>query len=105
MSISWESIKKFEDIKLERGQNNAEGIIKITINRPDVRNALRPKTVFELQEAFNFVREDDKSGVVILSAKNSWPIIGAFSIILSISKNVIVPLKKGLSKSSYISIY
>ncbi len=69
MSISWESIKKFQDIKLERGQNNAEGIIKITINRPDVRNAFRPKTVFELQEAFNFVREDDKSGVVILTGE------------------------------------
>ena len=69
MSISWESIKKFEDIKLERGQDNAEGIIKITINRPKVRNAFRPKTVFELKEAFNFAREDDKSGVVILTGE------------------------------------
>ena len=69
MSISWEFIKKFEDIKLERGQDNAEGIIKITINRPKVRNAFRPKTVFELKEAFNFAREDDKSGVVILTGE------------------------------------
>ena len=69
MSISWESIKKFEDIKLERGQDNAEGIIKITINRPNVRNAFRPKTVFELKEAFSFAREDDRSGVVILTGE------------------------------------
>jgi len=69
MSISWKSIKKFEDIKLERGQDNAEGIIKITINRPNVRNAFRPKTVFELKEAFSFAREDDKSGVVILTGE------------------------------------
>ena len=67
MSIVWESIKEFEDIKFERGQKSAEGIIKITINRPEVRNAFRPKTVFELKEAFDFAREDSKSGVVILT--------------------------------------
>ena len=64
MSISWEFIKKFEDIKLERGQDNAEGIIKITINRPKVRNAFRPKTVFELKEAFNFAREDNQNSFI-----------------------------------------
>ena len=69
MTISWKSIKTFEDIKLEQGQNNAEGILKITINRPEVRNAFRPKTVFELKEAFNFAREDDKSGVVVLTGE------------------------------------
>tara|TARA_Y100000814_G_scaffold233797_1_gene177664 strand:- start:700 stop:1530 length:831 start_codon:yes stop_codon:yes gene_type:complete len=69
MSISWQSIKEFEDIKLERGQDSAKGIIKITINRPEVRNAFRPKTVFELKEAFNFAREDNDSGVVILTGE------------------------------------
>ena len=69
MSISWKSIKNFEDIKLERGEESAEGILKITINRPEVRNAFRPKTVFELKEAFHFAREDDKSGVVVLTGE------------------------------------
>ena len=69
MSISWKSIKTFEDIKLERGEKSAEGILKITINRPEVRNAFRPQTVFELKEAFSFAREDNKSGVVILTGE------------------------------------
>lgn len=62
----WESIKTFEDIKLER---TSDGIGKITINRPEVRNAFRPKTVFELQEAFHIVREDPEIGVVILTGE------------------------------------
>ena len=39
MTIKWETIKEFKDIKYERGLNDAEGIAKITINRPEVRNA------------------------------------------------------------------
>ena len=69
MSIVWKTIKKFEDIKFERGEKSAQGIIKITINRPKVRNAFRPKTVFELKEAFEFAREDTDSGVVILTGE------------------------------------
>ena len=48
MTIKWESIKKFKDIKYERGLKDAQGVAKITINRPNVRNAFRPKTVFEM---------------------------------------------------------
>jgi naphthoate synthase len=59
----WNKIKEFEDIKYEKTE---DGIGKITINRPEVRNAFRPKTVFELQEAFNLAREDASIGVVIL---------------------------------------
>ncbi len=66
MQNTWQAIKKFEDIKLER---NEEGIAKVTINRPEVRNAFRPQTVHELQEAFNIVREDSKVGVVILTGE------------------------------------
>ena len=69
MSIEWKSIKEFEDIKLERGQESAEGIIKITINRPEIRNAFRPKTVFELKEAFELAREDQSCGVIILTGE------------------------------------
>ena len=59
----WKKIKTFEDIKYEKSE---DGIGKITINRPEVRNAFRPKTVFELQEAFHLAREDSDIGVVIL---------------------------------------
>ncbi|MFQ6610895.1 MAG: 1,4-dihydroxy-2-naphthoyl-CoA synthase [Fidelibacterota bacterium] len=52
MDYSWESISDFTDIKFERGIGDATGIAKITINRPEVRNAFRPKTVSELKSAF-----------------------------------------------------
>ena len=67
--IKWEKIKEFEDIKYERGLNEASGINKITINRPEVRNAFRPQTVFELKEAFALAREDSNAGVVILTGE------------------------------------
>ncbi len=62
-SEKWISIKKFEDLKFEKTE---DGVAKITINRPEVRNAFRPQTVFELQEAFHISREDQSIGVVIL---------------------------------------
>jgi naphthoate synthase len=45
----------------------AEGIAKITINRPEVRNAFRPTTLFELSHAFNVARDDAETGVIILT--------------------------------------
>ena len=45
----------------------AEGIAKITINRPEVRNAFRPTTLFELSHAFNVARDDPDIGVIILT--------------------------------------
>jgi naphthoate synthase len=45
----------------------AEGIAKITINRPEVRNAFRPTTLFELSTAFNAARDDPQTGVIILT--------------------------------------
>jgi len=48
-----------------------EGIARITIARPEVRNAFRPKTVGELKQAFHLVREDSKVGVVILTGKGT----------------------------------
>ena len=67
--MKWEKIKNFEDIKLEKSIESPLGVIKITINRPEVRNAFRPKTVFELKEAFNYAKEDTESGVVILTGE------------------------------------
>jgi len=45
----------------------AEGIAKITINRPDVRNAFRPQTIIELQNAFSMARDNEEVGVIILT--------------------------------------
>ena len=69
MHIAWKSIKSFTDIMYEQGLDAAEGVAKITINRPKVRNAFRPQTVFELKEAFEDARERSDIGVVILTGK------------------------------------
>ncbi len=69
MSTKWKTIKKFTDIKYESGTGNTSGIAKITINRPEVRNAFRPQTVFELKEAFTLAREDQSIGVIILTGE------------------------------------
>ena len=69
MSFKWNTIKVFTDIKYQSGTGSAEGIAKITINRPEVRNAFRPQTVFELKEAFTLAREDQKIGVIILTGE------------------------------------
>jgi naphthoate synthase len=45
----------------------AEGMAKITINRPEVRNAFRPQTLFELEDAFDLARDDDRVGVIIFT--------------------------------------
>ena len=63
MSIAWKNIGDYTDIIFEK----AEGIGKITINRPEVHNAFRPETLSELIDAFNRCREDSEIGVVILT--------------------------------------
>lgn len=65
-SEKWISIKEYTDIKLEK---TADGVAKVTINRPEVRNAFRPLTVKELKDAFEVVREDSTVGVVILTGE------------------------------------
>ncbi|HEX4720527.1 MAG TPA: 1,4-dihydroxy-2-naphthoyl-CoA synthase [Thermoleophilaceae bacterium] len=64
-AADWQSAADYEDIRYEL----AEGIAKITINRPDVRNAFRPETVIELSDAFNRAREDTGVGVIILTGE------------------------------------
>jgi len=65
MPLNWEIVKDYQDIIYER----AEGIARITINRPEVRNAFRPETVQEMIDAFNHVRDDETTGVVLLTGK------------------------------------
>jgi naphthoate synthase len=67
MSVEWKTIKEYKDIRYERAAN--EGITKITINRPEVRNAFRPETVSELIDAFNHTRDDISTGVVLLTGE------------------------------------
>jgi naphthoate synthase len=59
----WTSIATFQDIKLEK---TADGIGKLTINRPEVRNAFRPQTVKEMLQALEILHEDSDVGVIIL---------------------------------------
>lgn len=62
----WIPVKTYQDIKFEKTE---DGIAKITINRPEVRNAFRPETIQELQEAFATCREDSDIGVIILTGE------------------------------------
>jgi naphthoate synthase len=62
----WTPIKTYTDIKLEKTE---DGIAKITINRPEVRNAFRPQTVKEMLDAFELVHEDREVGVIILTGE------------------------------------
>jgi naphthoate synthase len=64
--VEWISIKGYEDIKY---QKSPEGIAKVTINRPEVRNAFRPQTVSEMIRAFDDARDDAEIGVVILTGE------------------------------------
>lgn len=63
MKPEWKRVKELEDIRYEKW----DGIAKITINRPEVRNAFRPQTLIEMQWAFADSREDPEVGVVVLT--------------------------------------
>jgi naphthoate synthase len=62
---SWVPAGEYGDIRFEA----AEGIAKITICRPEVRNAFRPRTLFELRDAFDVARDDPDVGVVVLTGE------------------------------------
>ena len=68
-STIWESAWEYQDIKYERSTGHDAGIAKVTINRPEVRNAFRPETVVELIDAFERAREDVGVGVIILTGE------------------------------------
>lgn len=63
MSFNWIKVKSYKDIIYEK----MDGIAKITINRPEKRNAFRPETVFEMYEAFSDAREDQSIGVILFT--------------------------------------
>jgi naphthoate synthase len=65
MSFKWTKVKDYQDIIYEK----SNGIAKITINRPEKRNAFRPETTQELYNAFEDAREDSNTGVILLTGK------------------------------------
>jgi len=64
-AAEWAPAGEYGDIRYE----TAEGIAKITINRPEVRNAFRPQTLFELSDAFDRARDDTSVGVIVLTGE------------------------------------
>jgi naphthoate synthase len=64
-AADWRPDGEYEDIRYEI----ADGIAKITIDRPEVRNAFRPETVVELRDAFERAREDTDVGVIVLTGE------------------------------------
>lgn len=64
MTTEWSAVRAYEDIIYEKTE---DGIARVTINRPHVRNAFRPQTVSEMIDAFADAREDQNVGVVILT--------------------------------------
>lgn len=67
MTFKWKKVKEYNDIIYEKLEG--EGIAKVTINRPEVRNAFRPETVKEMIDAFIDAREDQEIGVILLTGK------------------------------------
>jgi naphthoate synthase len=74
VSTSWTDAAEsagggFEDIRYEKSSGEDAGIAKITIARPEVRNAFRPRTIVEISEALQDAREDTEIGVIVLTGE------------------------------------
>jgi len=74
-SIHWKTVKEYEDITYKK----CNGVARIAFNRPEVRNAFRPKTTLELYQALYDANEDTSIGVVLLSAEGPSPKDGIYS--------------------------
>ena len=72
---TWKTKKTYEDITYKM----REGVARIAFNRPEVRNAFRPKTVFELYEALLDAKEDNSIGVVLISGEGPSPKDGGWA--------------------------
>jgi len=67
--MNWKTVNEYKDITFKK----SNGVARIAFDRPEIRNAFRPKTLFELQDAFMAVREDTSIGVVLLSGEGPSP--------------------------------
>ncbi len=65
-AVEWQPAADYRDIRYEL---SGDGIAKITIDRPEVRNAFRPQTLFELADAFDRARDDTDVGVIVLTGE------------------------------------
>ena len=64
-AVAWETVAKYDDILFTK----ADGIARISFNRPEVHNAFRPRTVLELIDAFNKARDDSDIGVILFTGE------------------------------------
>jgi naphthoate synthase len=69
--VRWRQAGAYTDIRYEVGEDDDRGIAKLTICRPEVRNAFRPRTLFELSDALNAARDDPEIGVIILTGQGT----------------------------------
>jgi len=82
--MNWTTVDEYEDITFKK----SNGVARIAINRPEIRNAFRPKTLFELQDAFLDVREDSNIGVVLLTGEGPSPKDGKWAFCSGGDQNV-----------------
>jgi naphthoate synthase len=66
LTVTWTAAADYEDIRYE---TSGDGIAKITIDRPEVRNAFRPQTIVEISDALEKAREDTSVGVIVLTGE------------------------------------
>ncbi|MDP9385190.1 MAG: 1,4-dihydroxy-2-naphthoyl-CoA synthase [Actinomycetota bacterium] len=66
---TWTAGAEYEDIRYELSEGEDAGIAKITIDRPEVRNAFRPQTIIEISDALERSREDPSVGVIVLTGE------------------------------------
>ncbi len=82
--MNWKTVEEYDDITFKK----SNGVARIAINRPELRNAFRPKTLFELQDAFLDVREDSAIGVVLLTGEGPSPKDGKWAFCSGGDQNV-----------------
>jgi len=82
--MNWKTVNEYKDITFKK----SNGVARIAFDRPEIRNAFRPKTLFELQDAFMAVREDTSIGVVLLSGEGPSPKDGKWAFCSGGDQNV-----------------
>ncbi len=74
-SVAWQEVKTYDDITYHKG----EGMARIAFNRPEIRNAFRPKTIDEMTEAFLQAWHDPEVGVIFLAGNGPSPKDGKYA--------------------------
>ncbi len=82
--LDWITVKEYQDITYKK----LDGVARIAFNRPELRNAFRPKTVFELYEALLDAREDNSIGVILLTGEGPSPKDGKYAFCSGGDQNV-----------------